>query len=171
MITIRDQYEICFLDIDSKDFHQAYIAQSELISFVVNSEGLMLLFSEQGLELLELDNQEKYQQVQVMNQFNYIRSMKLTSSEDTLYVCESGQYLRDCKVSRVQLKDNQLTALNAYQHDKPLQDIRLAEDRGILFVLDVIIGGPVDLRKSKILLLDMVTMEVVREIEKLQPTI
>ena len=55
LILIRDQFEICFLDVENKDFHQAYVGQSDLMSFVVDSNGLLFLFSGQGLEVLQLD--------------------------------------------------------------------------------------------------------------------
>ena len=46
LVLIRDQFEICFLDIDRREFRQAYVSQMSMISFATSSSGLMVLFTE-----------------------------------------------------------------------------------------------------------------------------
>jgi len=97
--------------------------------------------------------------------------MKFTKDESYFFICETGQYLRDCKITKLSVKDGEFKLVSKYQHDKPLQDLFVDDKNNKLYVLDVIIGGPVDLRKSKVIVLDIETMQVVHQIEKLQPSL
>lgn len=156
----------------------------------------MLLATDLGISYLVRRDGDNYERLSSFDRLKFVTCMRLNKSEDILIVGESGNKAEDNKVSKILLKapstdgifggmvggivkDETFQFDSKYVHrrdrenvSKGIKDVVIDEENNQVLMIDIDSFGREDLRKSVIVVLDLVNgLEKKKEIDKLQPSL